>query len=170
MTNSPEYRRNKLILITILLTAVVTSLAWLGVGGLAYYVIYNKTPEFVVSVDQPETVEVGTEFKLGITVENSGRSPLTLSNIDLYDGLLDGFEILGTSPAPRTTERIYGYASYGIERTLNSGETYSIEVELRAEEAGVWGGDIDACTPGQNFITRYTEIEVVDPAFAQPAD
>ena len=37
-----------------------------------------------------------------------------------------------------------------------------IEFQLKAKGVGLWGGDIDACTPTQNFITHHTEIEVVD--------
>jgi hypothetical protein len=37
---------------------------------------------------------------------------------------------------------------------------------MRAKEVGTWGGDIDACTTMQTFITHYTEIEVVDPTAA----
>ncbi len=170
VTNTPEYQRNKLIVITVALTVMITSLAWLGIGGLAYLIIYQKSPEFRVTVDQPDTVVVGNVFKMRITVENSGSTPLTLSNIDLYDELLDGFEVTAIAPSPRTTEVLYGYVSHEIDRTLKSHETYSIQLELRAEAVGVWGGDIDACTPGQNFITRYTEIEVVDAAPPLPAE
>jgi hypothetical protein len=40
---------------------------------------------------------------------------------------------------------------------------------MRAKEAGLWAGDIDACNIMQNMVTHYTEIEVVDGAVEEDA-
>ena len=37
-----------------------------------------------------------------------------------------------------------------------------VGIELRAKEPGLWTGGIDACTPTQNYVSQYAEIEVVD--------
>ena len=76
--------------------------------------------------------------------------------------MLDGFEVLGTHPKPRTSEWMFDYVSYGYSRNLKPGESFAFDLHLRATELGLWGGDIDAVTPSMNLITHYTEIDVVD--------
>lgn len=66
-------------------------------------------------------------------------------------------------PKPRTTERIFGMVTYGFSHKLKPSESFGIELELRAKEAGIWSGDIDVSTPSLNLLTNYTEIEVVEP-------
>jgi hypothetical protein len=157
------YERNKLIIITVLITMIVTSAAWLGIGAVGYWSLYNEPPRFDVGVDCPEEVVLGDVLTVKVSVRNDGGKNLKLENLDVYTGLLDGFEILSVSPKPRTKETIVGYISYGISRSLKPGEVFDFEIEMRAKEVGIWGGDIDACTTMQTFITHYTEIEVVDP-------
>jgi hypothetical protein len=158
------YERNKLILITVLITMFVTSAAWVGIGAVGYWALYNEPPRFDVAVDCPPEVVLGEVLKAKVSVKNDGGKNLKLENLDVYRELLDGFEILSVNPKPRTTERIVDYISYGFSRSLKPGETFDFEIEMRAKEIGVWGGDIDACTTMQTFITHYTEIEVVDAA------
>jgi len=158
------YERNKIILITVLITMFVTSAAWVGIGAVGYWSLYKEPPRFDVAVDCPEEVVLGDVLTAKVSVTNGGGTNLKLENLDVYTDLLLGFEILSVNPKPRTTEKIVDYVSYGIARSLKPGETFEFEIEMRAKEVGVWGGDIDACTPMQTFITHYTEIAVVDAA------
>lgn len=66
-------------------------------------------------------------------------------------------------PKPRTTERIFGMVTYGFSHKLKPSESFGIELELRAKEAGIWSGDIDVSSPSLNLLTNYTEIEVLEP-------
>ncbi len=157
------YQRNKTILITAFITMAVTSAVWLGVGGMGYWLMFRDSPEFELSVDHPETVLIGEVFKVKVTVKNGGAKDMKLADLDVYDDLLDGFEILSVNPKPRTSERIIGYFSHDFSETLAPAESFEIEFELRAKDVGYWSGDIDACTPSMNFVTYYTEIEVLDP-------
>ena len=106
---------------------------------------------------------IGEVFKVKVTVKNGGAKDMKLADLDVYDDLLDGFEILSVNPKPRTSERIIGYFSHDFSETLAPAESFEIEFELRAKDVGYWSGDIDACTPTMNFVTYYTEIEVLDP-------
>lgn len=160
----PIYNRNKLILITVFITAVVTSLAWVGMGSVAYFAMYRDAPPFQIEVDHPEAVDLGDVLRVIVKVENIGKTEMKLAEIDLYDELLDGFEVVSLVPSPRSRERIMGFATYGFNQVLKPGDVFTLEVALRAKEVGLWGGDIDACTPTQNLVTHYTEIEVIDPA------
>lgn len=159
----PAYARNKLIIITALVTMFVTSLAWVGIGAAGYWLVTREAPLFAVNVGHPDVVKVGETLTLKVTVTNDGKEDLKLAELDVYESLLDGFEVVAVKPKPRTTERIFGMVTYGFSRNLKPAESFDIELELRAKESGIWGGDIDACTPSMNLVTHYTEIEVVEP-------
>lgn len=158
----PTYERNKLILITALVTMFVTSVAWIGIGATGYWLVTRESPPFAVEVGHPDVVVTGETFKLDVKVTNEGADDLKFAELDLYDTFLDGFEVIAVRPKPRTKERVFGIVTYGFSRNLKPAESMAIEVELRAKETGLWTGGIDACTPTQNYVSQYTEIEVVD--------
>ena len=154
-------QRNKTILITALITMTVTSLVWMGIGAVGYWLVARDQPEFGLTVDHPNTVHVGEVFTLKVSVENEGSSDLKLEDLDIYDDLLDGFEVVSVTPKPRSTSSVFGIRTHVFSRNLVPAESFDIEFELRGKNTGLWGGDIDACTPLQNFVTHYAEIEVM---------
>lgn len=159
----PANARNKPIIITALVTMFLTSLLWIGIGAGAYWLFTREPPPFTVGVGHPDVVEVGETLTLKVTVANDGTKDLKFAELDLYDTLLDGFEVVAVNPKPKSRERIYGIVTYGFSRTLKPGESFGIGFELRAKEAGLWTGGVDACTPMQNYVSEYAEIEVVEP-------
>jgi len=160
----PANARNKLIIITALITMFVTSLVWIGIGAAGFWMMTRDVPRFALDVEHPDVVEVGETFTAKVTVKNDSAEDMKLADLDVYESLLDGFSVVAVRPKPRTTERVFGIVTYGFSRGLKPAESFEVELELRAKEAGNWGGDIDACTPTQNFLTHYTEIEVIEPA------
>jgi hypothetical protein len=96
-------------------------------------------------------------------VANDGAKDLKFAELDIYDTFLDGFEVVSVSPKPKSKERIFGIVTYGFSRKLKPAESMAIEFELRAKETGIWTGGVDACTPTQNYVSDYAEIEVVEP-------
>ncbi len=160
---TPAAYRNKLILITAVITLVVTSVAWIGIGAAGYWMMYREPPSFQIEVDYPEMVELGEEFEVKVSVENTGSDDVGLANVDIYDELMDGFEIIDVTPKPSSTERLWGYHSYNINKNLAPGKKHEVTFKLKAKELGFWSGDIDACNTMQNMVTHYTEIEVIDP-------
>jgi hypothetical protein len=158
---TPTSYRNKLILLTALVTMVITSLVWFGIGAAGYWLMYKEPPSFQISVEHPETVELGEEFEVKVSVENVGANDISLANIDLYDGLLDGFDVIEISPKPRSSERIIGYHSHNLWKKLAAGKNHELTIKLKAKKVGFWAGDIDACNTVQNMVTYYAEIEVV---------
>lgn len=165
-----SYQRNKLIVITALITMLITSVVWIGLGVTGYFLVFSKPPTFEILVDHPDVVELGAEFDVKVTVRNSGSDDVNLANIDVYEGLLDGFEISSITPKPRSTEKIIGYHSYSLFHTLTPGKSQDITFKLKAKEVGYWAGDIDACNTLQNLVTFHAGIEVVDPAAAAVAE
>lgn len=167
----PADARNKLIIITALVTIFATSLAWIGIGATGYWLFTRDAPTFAVSVEHPDVVEVGETLTLKVTVANDGAKDLKFAELDLYDTFLDGFEVVAISPKPKSKDRTFGIVTYGFSRKLKPAESMAIEIELRAKEAGIWTGGIDACTPTQNYVSDYAEIEVVDaPAVPEAAE
>ncbi len=159
-------QKTKIILFTAFITMVITSVAWVGLGAVGYWFIYHENPTFTVQVEHPDVVDLGDEFELKVKVENSGSKTLQLSNVDFYESLTDGFEILNISPKPSSTEKIMGIRSYYFRKNLAPGKIHEVTLRLKAKEEGLWTGDIDACNVMQNMVTYYTEIEVVGPAVA----
>ncbi|MFK7852108.1 MAG: hypothetical protein AB8D78_14120 [Akkermansiaceae bacterium] len=141
---------------------ILTSLVWVTIGGVGYWFMNRGLPDFEVAVDLPETVTMGEVFKMEVAVKNVGSSNLTLADLDVYSEFLDGFEIVSVDPKPRSTSHTFGILTHGYSEKLAPSEVFEVEFELRATAVGYWGGDIDACTPTQNYVTHYTEIDVVD--------
>jgi len=159
----PANARNKPIIITALVTMFVTSLVWIGIGAGGYWLFTRDAPPFTVGLEHPDVVEVGETLTLKVTVANDGAKDLKFAELDLYDTFLDGFEVVAVSPKPKTKDRVFGIATYGFSRTLKPAESFDIMFELRAKEEGLWTGGVDACTPMQNYVSEYAEIEVVAP-------
>ncbi|QTN31158.1 hypothetical protein HZ994_02060 [Akkermansiaceae bacterium] len=154
--------RNRTILLTAIITMAVTSMVWLGIGAVGYWLVSSESPKFGLTVDHPDSVLVGEVFKLKVSVKNDGSSAMKLADLDVYDELLDGFEIVSVTPKPRSTSKVFGILTHEFSQSLAPAQSFGIEFELRAKDVGLWGGDIDACTPLQSFVTHYTEIEVLD--------
>ncbi|MCE2959565.1 MAG: hypothetical protein ACK46A_14095 [Akkermansiaceae bacterium] len=154
--------RNKLILLTAVVTMVITSVVWFGIGAAGYWLMYKEPPSFQILVEHPETVELGEEFEVKVSVENVGSDKVNLANVDFYDDLLDGFDVVSITPKPRSSEKIIGYHSYNLFKNLAPGKTHELTFKLKAKEVGFWSGDVDACNTVQNMVTYYTEIEVVE--------
>lgn len=91
---------------------------------------------------------------------------LEWADIDIYDDLLDGFEIVSVNPKPRSTSKVFDILTHEFSESLTPAEVIEIEFELRAKGVGFWAGDIDACTPSQRFVSHYAEIEVTEPVAA----
>ena len=161
--------RNLIILLTALVTLVVTSLVWLGLGAIAWFYIYSGPPEFYVETEHPTEVVVGEEFDLVLEIENRGSASKTLNSIDFHGDLLDGFEVVSLTPRPGSREDLWGYGVFNFNKSIKRSDTLIVTVRLRAEEVGLWVGDVDFTDPLENFVTRRPKIEVTDPAAVTPA-
>jgi len=159
----PTFERNKLILITALITMFITSLVWVGIGAAGYWLVTRESPPFAVELGHPNLVQTGETFTLNVKVTNEGADDLKFAELDLYDTFLDGFEVIAIRPKPKTKERVFGIVTYSFSRKLKPAESTAIEIELRAKETGIWAGGVDVCTPTMNYVTQYAEIEVVAP-------
>lgn len=159
----------RIILVTVLVTFILTTLVWLGIGGLGYYALVMRTePDFHVAVDHPDTVVVGEEFDVIISVESTNGKSLNLHTIDLDNDLLEGFEIVSMDPKPGSKIQVIDMTSYTLRPQVRATTKHDFTLRLRATKTGSWGGDIDCCTALGNFLTTHTSIDVGFPP--EPVD
>lgn len=150
----------RIIVVTSLITFMVTSAIWVSVLLFAYWDFSLNPPAFLVNIESPDEVALNQEFELVISVTNVSDSEITLGSIDIYDSLLDGFEIISIEPKPREISKIMGFHSSYFYYPLSAQEQFMGSYTLRAKEEGLWIGDIDSCTPFVNFVTVSKAIKV----------
>lgn len=158
------------VLLTAIISVVCTSIVWVGIGALVYKTWLSDDPllsaePFVVELEAPSTAAVGEVFTMNVTATNTGEKDTTLGSIDIYDTFLDGFEVVGVMPKPERDNAIFDFHSYYFDGIrLQPGESASVSFELKAAKPGKWQGDVDCCTPMENFSTAVAWIVVTDPA------
>ena len=74
----------------------------IGVGVVGFIVYAGQDPKGVaVSVEGPSNVKLNEEFALTVVVHNErAKKDFGLTDIDVAEGYLQGFQILGTDPDP----------------------------------------------------------------------
>lgn len=150
----------KQIVLTALVTFVLTSVFWVACLFGLYSWWANYQPDFIISVDAPARVTEDAIFQLVAKVENPTDETLTLGSIDIYDSLINGFEVMSVDPEPESTDPSFGFATFYFSQELPPGAVHTVVFELRAVETGVWTGDVDFCTPSENFVTATKTIVV----------
>lgn len=130
------------------------------VGFLAYAI---QDPEGVgLRVEGPDEVAVGETFDLRVIVTNERPSDsVALSDIDIADEYLAGFTISTVTPDAESSMHvpIDNSQSYTFNVSIPPGESREFVFSLRAEQEGIYRGDVDACE-GARFITQIAETVV----------
>ena len=155
----------KTIIITSAITFVATSAIW--IAGILFYIVdftyfagFMDSASFSVEVQAPEKVKIEETFNLTVSVSNPSEETITLDSIDIYDSLLDGFEIISIEPEPDDVSRLFDFHTIFLDYELAPGENIIVTYTLKAREPGLWTGDIDCCTPNQQFVTVIKGILV----------
>ena len=149
----------KVIFISSVVTFLATSAIW--IAGIVFYIVdftyyfagFMDSASFSVEVEAPHKVKMEEIFNLTVSVTNPSEETITLDSIDIYDSLLDGFEIISIEPEPDDVLHLFGFYSIYLYYKLAPGENVVVTCTLKAREPGLWIGDIDSCTPGQQFVT-----------------
>lgn len=158
----------RIIAATSLITFLITSALWIAVLAFLYWSVNLEPPEFQIDIESPDEVALGDEFHMVISVTNISDSDLTLSSIDVYDSLLGGFELIYIDPTPEDKWRILGMDTSFFSRRLSAQETFTATYSLKAKAVGAWVGDIDCCTPFENFVTVSKAIRVTEQSLSTP--
>lgn len=116
--------------------------------------------EIMAWVNVPRIAKVGDTISLEIIVENGRKKePFKLSEFEILDEFLAGFHILEITPKPRHRDHSFGALSLAYPKRLEPGETFQIELKLKAEQAGVFIGEVEV-SEGDDFLTRFVQIRV----------
>ncbi|MFU8894512.1 MAG: hypothetical protein ACNA8L_12880 [Luteolibacter sp.] len=162
--------KTSLAILTAFITFICTSILWVGVGLVSYRAWLGLDDwlgdeVFQVELETPMLVKVGEVFSMQVKATNTSEDLATLGSIDVYDSLLDGFEVLGVSPEPKSQSGLFGFQSYYFDGLrMKPGESTTVTFELKAAKPGMWQGDVDCCTPLENFTSEVATIMVSDAA------
>src|SRR5262249_44792468 len=101
-----------------------------------------------VSADNVSDVVGGQTFDLQITVTNERpKKVMSLSDVDVAEDYLSGFTVVSIDPKPKSSQHVPIDNSrsfhFGINIPPHSAQTFKFT--LRAEKAGNFSGDVDAC-------------------------
>jgi len=158
------------VILTAFITIILTSMAWFAIGVVAYKAWLSEDSwmgdePFIVVLDAPATANMDEVITLKVTATNIGEDTATLGSIDVYDTFLEGFDVVRITPKPKNESGIFGFQSYYFDGFLmEPGESATVSFELKASKAGTWEGDVDCCTPLENFSTAVATITVTDAA------
>lgn len=131
-------------------------------------VLYRQTPVLSASLDAPAAVPLDTEFTLVVTATNPHAKPVTLDSIDIQDSFLEGFQVLGVEPEPKSTQHLFTFRTWDFGKKIPAGAAEQVRFQLKAIQAGHFSGDIDVCNVVQKYTTVVGDIVVKDDAGEQP--
>ena len=132
------------------------------IAGLIY--VAQDVEGAAVSANSPLDVTVGETFDLTVEVRNERQTKvLELSDVDIGEEYLAGFTVVSIDPEFKSTMHvpIDNSRSYTFGVTIPAGEARTFTFTLRAEKAGIYRGDVDACE-GARFITAMAQTVVKD--------
>jgi hypothetical protein len=151
---------SKKTVITVAITFVATSVLWIGIIIGLYWFYYGSEPPFRVVLNHPAEVALGSEFTVAVAVENSSDEPATLGSIDIYDSLLDGFELISSRPAFAGVDDVLNFQTLWYQTELQPDSPQTFTLTFRATRPGRHGGQLDVCTPTEVCTTVYATIGV----------
>ena len=146
--------------ITVVITFVATTILWIGIIIGLYWFYFGNEPPFRVALSHPSDVTLGTEFAVAVTVENSSDETATLGSIDIYDSLLDGFELVSSRPAFVGIDDVLNFQTLWYQAELQPDAPLNVTLTFRATRPGRHGGQLDVCTPTEVCTTVYATIAV----------
>jgi len=148
------------VIITAFVTFLATTFFWIALFAVAYLVFVANPPPFSVQVEAPREVAAGDEVDLLLDIGNPTDRDLRLDSIDIYDSLLDGFDVRAVEPDPVRRDHTFNFSSFYFSKDLEPGQSLRVTMQLTAKEPGIWTGDLDFCTPAQKFVTSSLTIRV----------
>ncbi len=156
------------IVLAVIITFICTSVLW-GGGIVAVFIFLTWSgglndileDPFHVTLHHPSEVFVAEEFEVKLIVEDATDDPRILESIDIFAGLLDGFDIIGTRPET-SADATSGlpFTTLWLEKEIEVDEPKTLVIHLRAKRGGRYGGRIDVCDSREGFTSVYVRITV----------
>lgn len=147
-----------LVAVLLLLLAAVAACASsvLGCGGCCFF--FSQEPPIEVALDYPQTVQVGQEFALQVTLRNVGDGNVPIDGVWFDDALLKGMTVLSSEPPFQGQRDLFSATSFLYDASIPPGGTMRFAFRLRATSAGEHVGKITASSdPG----SKATEMRIV---------
>ncbi len=111
-------------------------------------------------VEVPRAARAGDAVTLRLTVLNARpEKPFRITSVDIGDGFLEGFELLEVTPEPRQRDHSLGTLTMEYAVELAPDREWTLTLELRARQAGVFVGDVDVWE-SDRFLTRVAQIRL----------
>jgi hypothetical protein len=145
-------------------TVAVMGFMLFAILAAVFIYVSQDVQDVSISITSPLDVEVGETFEMIINIKNEReQKALMVSAIDISDTYLAGFVIISTDPTPESTMHIPfdNSLSHAFETSVPAGATAEFAFTLRAEEAGIFRGDVDLCE-GSRFTTTTAQTVVND--------
>jgi hypothetical protein len=122
--------------------------------------VLDDPQDVMAWISMPRQLKRKGSAKLEVFVLN-GRADDTfrMSQIDIADEFLSGFEILDISPSPRQKDHSMGVLSLEYPLDMAPGESWRLTISLRAKRRGVYIGDIDVLEE-ESVLTRAAQAQV----------
>ncbi|KAF0093047.1 MAG: hypothetical protein E1N59_3237 [Puniceicoccaceae bacterium 5H] len=137
-------------------------------GGIAFVAYVSSSVEGVtVAIDVPDKVAIGETFDLSVSVTNERDKVFALSDIDVAETYLGGFTVSEVAPPPEESMHVplVEAQSFTFDTDLQPGQTRTFVFTLKAQQAGMWRGDLDVYE-GLRSITNLVQTVVNEPEAA----
>ncbi len=155
---------------------VKRSLLWPGalllilVVALAAFLVISLQGNKLLTVDAayPQTVVLGDQFDIVLTLTSQSDQPLPIRSLDLSpsvdtnnEWILAGAKLTGVDPQMGQTDVVRGLYALVYQRQLQPGETQTVTLHLTATDVGQYDTDVAVYLPNATVTARDIQITVV---------
>ncbi len=161
-------------IIILLLVAVVILLAGILFVGTTNVFLQNMWqfsssmlgtgPTFDVTLESPDTITMGEEFDLILTLSNNAVEPIQLDSIDIDRSFLTGFEVISVSPQSSADTFTQVQHSWSFTETVPAGASLKATYRLKPIRNGRFAGSIEVYNATLDSSSAIAAIRVEDPS------
>ena len=142
------------------IAGVCLCIAFTGTAMALIAIIFGReSPDLGVQYDLPNSVAVGDEFDLTLTLTNTSDQPLEVNDIDLDSAfsasILDGITVLSTDPDMERDYTIPGIKTFHYNSTLPPHTPATVTFHLLAHTPGEFSGTV--------FVYTGLKSDIINP-------
>lgn len=115
----------------------------------------------LVWVEAPKVQKVGDTFVVSIRLENWTADPFKIEDVDLGALYMNGFQLVEVLPRPSELDWSGGDLSMTYDRVVESGKSFEMKLNVRAQRPGIYLGDVDVWFGLAQSYTRIAQTRVL---------